>query len=102
MARARTPSNGRSDRLEEALTAMLQGQALQQQQLSALALRQAETDARFAENERHLAETERRIDATLAEHGRILNDIGRLLEEHGKMIVALTDAVRERIGFRPT
>ena len=86
MARAR---NGRVDRLEEALTNMLQGQAALQQQLSALASRHADADERFA-----------RIETILHEHSRMIQDLNRILEEHGRILAALPDAVRERMGFK--
>ncbi len=84
MVRERKQGNGRVDRLEEALTSMLQGQAMLQQQLSALAARQADADARFG-----------RIEG-------ILQDVARVLEEHGRILAALPDAVRERMGFKPS
>jgi hypothetical protein len=72
MARAKTQGNGHVDRFEIALTNMLQGQALLQQQLSALATRQADTDSRIAETERRIDERFNSIETILLEQGRIL------------------------------
>jgi hypothetical protein len=88
MARARNQGNGHPTALETALTSMLQGQALLQQQLSALALRQADTDARSADYERRIEERFQRIETILLDHSRILAE--------------LPEAVRERMGFRPS
>ena len=90
MVRERKQGNGRVDRLEEALTSMLQGQAMLQQQLSALATWQAQADARFA-----------RIEGILQEVTRVLHEHSRILEEHSRILAALPDAVRERMGFKP-
>jgi len=89
------------NRLEEAMTNMLQGQAMLQQQLSALATRQADTDARMADYERRIEERFQRIEAILLDHSRILKDHSRILEDHGRILAALPDAVRERMGFKP-
>ena len=53
-----------------------------------------------AESGRHLAEIER---ATAERFGRIKQDVAnivRILGEHGRMIERLTEAVRDRIGFK--
>lgn len=67
MARAKSQGNGRADRLEDALSHMLQGQALLQQQLAALAVRQADTDSRIAEYERRIDERFKHIETILLE-----------------------------------
>jgi hypothetical protein len=93
---ARTKSgggNGRVDRLEEAMSALGQAQAnlvqahaaLAQQQTIFLA-RMAEIDALMAETNRLNAERFGRIEALLLEHSRILR--------------ALPDAIRDKIGFK--
>jgi hypothetical protein len=94
VARAKSQENGRVDRLEEALTTMLHGQALLQQQLASLAARQADTDSRIADLERSNGERFQRIEAILLDHSRIL-------EDHSRILAALPDAVRERMGFKP-
>jgi hypothetical protein len=85
MARARQSRNGR---LEDALATLLQTQASMQQTQVAffaqMAEMKAESDRRFA-----------RIEAILLEHTRIL-------QEHSRILAALPDAVREKIGFKGT
>jgi hypothetical protein len=77
MARAKSAGNGR---LEEALAILIQNQA------SFLA-RMSDIDARVAEMDRINAERFARIEALLLEHNRILQ--------------ALPDAIRDKIGFKP-
>ncbi len=77
MARSKNARNGR---LEEALATLIQNQA------SFLA-RMSEIDARVAEMDRINSERFARIEALLIEHNRILE--------------ALPDAIREKIGFKP-
>jgi hypothetical protein len=77
MARAKSPGNGR---LEEALATLIQNQA-------AFVARMSEIDARVAEMDRLNAERFKRIEALLLEHNRILQ--------------ALPDAIRDKIGFKP-
>ena len=79
MARARDQRNGR---LEEAMATLLQNQsALVQNHISFLAWR-SEIEQRFA-----------RIEAILLEHSRIL-------AEHTRLLQALPETIRERIGFK--
>jgi hypothetical protein len=90
MARARQSRNGR---LEDALATVLQTQATMQQNVSALqqtltafltqmAELKADSDRRFA-----------RIESILLDHTRIL-------QEHGRILAALPEAIREKIGFK--
>ncbi len=81
-------------RLEEAITSLVQAQAALVQAQAVLAQNQAaflaqarETDVRIAEMERTNSERVARIEA--------------LLLEHNRMLLALPDAVREKIGFKP-
>ena len=97
MARAKNAGNGR---LEEALANLIQSQAaltqsqatLMQNQATltqtqaAFVARMSEIDARVAEMDRLNAERFARIEALLLEHNRILQ--------------ALPDAIREKIGFK--
>jgi hypothetical protein len=83
MARARQQGNGR---LEEAIAILIQNQAQ-------FLARVAEIDARIAETNRVNAERFARIEAILMEHTRILND-------HGRILRALPDAIRKKIGFK--
>ncbi len=91
MARAKAHTNGR---LEEALTTLLQNQATLVQTQASFVAQSAETNRQLAETKRELAELERvaterfaRIEAILLEHNRILQ--------------ALPDTIRDKIGFKP-
>ncbi|MCI0376716.1 MAG: hypothetical protein L0215_03845 [Gemmataceae bacterium] len=83
MARAKSGGNGR---LEEALATLIQNQA-------AFVARMAEIDQRVADMDRVNSERFARIEGLLVEHNRILT-------EHTHILQALTDAVREKIGFK--
>jgi hypothetical protein len=90
MARAKSTGNGR---LEESLAALHHAQATLMQSTATLiqnqaafAARAAEVDARMAEMKRENDERFPRIEALLLEHSRILK--------------ALPDAIREKIGFK--
>ena len=76
MARGKSTGNGR---LEEALATLIQNQA-------AFVTQMLETDRRIAEMERINSERFARIEAILAELTRMMR--------------ALPEAVREKIGFR--
>jgi hypothetical protein len=82
MARTKNAGDGR---LEEALATLIQNQA-------AFVARMSDIDAQMAETNRINAERFARIEALLLEHTRIL-------QEHGRIMQALTDAIREKIGF---
>jgi hypothetical protein len=77
MARAKNTRNGR---LEEALATLIQNQ-------TSFLARMSEIDARVAEMDRVNSERFARIEALLLEHNRILQ--------------ALPDAIRDKIGFKP-
>ena len=81
MVARKTPRN---DRLEEAVALLIQNQA------SFLA-RLSEHEERFA-----------RIENLLLEHSRILFDHGRILAEMHQMLEVLPEAIREKIGFKPS
>jgi hypothetical protein len=83
MARAKNGSNGR---LEEAMTLLIQNQA-------SFVAQRAETNRHMAELDRINSERFRRIEAILLEHSRFLADHARILE-------ALPDAIRDKIGFK--
>jgi hypothetical protein len=83
MARAR--SNGR-DRLEEAIAILIQNQAAFVAQMRETEKRMAETDREIADAERINSERFARIEAILLDHSRILQ--------------ALPDAIRDKIGFK--
>jgi hypothetical protein len=90
MARPKSTNNGR---LEEALATMLQNQVVLVQTQTAFVARISVMDAQRAEMERVNSERFARIEAILLDHSRILTDHNRILE-------ALTDAIRQKIGFK--
>ena len=81
-----TSRNG-SSRLEEALATLIQNQA-------AFVANQRETDRLHAQFERESTARSARIEAQMAEVIRVLN-------EHTRTMERLTEAVRDRIGFKP-
>jgi hypothetical protein len=85
MAKA-APKNGH-DRLEETIAILIQNQA-------AFLARNTEID-------RVNPKTFRRIDADMAAILRVLDQHSRILAEHSRLLEALPDAVRDKIGFRP-
>jgi hypothetical protein len=105
MARMKPQGNGR---LEELMATVLQGQAIMQQTIAAMqqttaaaqqttaAMQQttAAMQAEWREFQRQSAEIQRSIDQRFAR-------IEALLLEHNRMLAALPDAVRDKIGFKP-
>jgi hypothetical protein len=83
MARARDGGNGR---LEEAVAVLIQNQA------SFL--------ARVSEMDRVSAERFGRIEAMLGDHSRVLAEHSRILAEIFRMMQALPETIREKIGFK--
>jgi hypothetical protein len=92
MARQRTSRNGH-DRLEEAMATLIQNQA-------AFVSSLRETDRLHAQYQRETAERFARIEAQMAEIIRVLNEHTRIFSEQGRLIEGLTEAVREKIGFK--
>jgi oligoendopeptidase F len=90
MARARSAGNGR---LEEALQTLIQTQ-------TAFVANAQETDVRIAEMERRIDERFARIDDRFARIEAILLEHSRILQEHTRILQQLTDAIREKIGFK--
>jgi hypothetical protein len=93
MARAKNDGNGRVDRLEEAMSALSLAQANLVQTQAALAQQQTMFLARLAETDRINSERFARIETILMEHTRILN-------EHSRILRALPEAIRDKIGFK--
>jgi hypothetical protein len=85
LARKATARNGR-DRLDEAMATLIQNEAT-------FVSRLADNDRLHIEFERETKEPFARIEAQMAEIIRVLNEHSRILER-------LTDAVREKIGFK--
>jgi len=95
MARARGQGNGKLDKLDEAMAALVQAQAT-------LVQNQAGFQSQISDLQRLNAERFARIEAILLDHSRILAEHTRILAEHGKILQSLPDAVREKISFRPS
>jgi hypothetical protein len=95
MARAKNQHNGRFDTLDEAVRTLVQTQATFVQN-------QAAFQAEMRELERLTAERFARIEAILLDHSRILAEHGRILADHSRILQALPDAIRDKIGFKPT
>jgi hypothetical protein len=92
LARKGPSPNGR-DRLEEAMATLIQTQAAFVAQLAETNRAHAEIERRRLEYEREAAERFARIEVQMAE-------IIRVLGEHGRLIERLTEAIREKIGFK--
>jgi hypothetical protein len=95
MARARSNGNGKLDKLDEAMTSLVQAQALLVQNQAAAQAQIAEAQRRMAEYERERAEYERETVQRFAR-------IEAILLDHSRTLHALPDAVREKIGFMPS
>ena len=99
MARAKSTGNG-SD-LEDAIRALTQAHVTLAHAQATFLAQLAESNERWAENPRRwlavevdMAETKRRTDERFAL-------IESLLLEHNRILQALPDVLREKIGFKP-
>jgi glutamyl/glutaminyl-tRNA synthetase len=99
LPRRPTASNGR-DRLEEAIATLIQNQAAFVASHSEAEQRRLEMERRHLQYERETADSFAQIKTQMAEIIRVLNEHGRILTDHGRLIEHLTDAVREKIGFK--
>lgn len=93
MARTKSQGNGKLDKLDEAMSALVQAQAL-------LVQNQAAFQSELTQVQRVNAERFERLERILLEHSRILAEHSRILAEHSRILQALPDAVRDRIGFK--
>jgi hypothetical protein len=93
MARAKAQANG-NGRLEEAMTNLLQSQALLVQTQAEFVAQKATTDREVAELRREMAELDRASARRFAR-------IEAILMEHSRTLQALPEAIREKIGFKP-
>lgn len=92
MAGRRTATNGR-DRLDDAMATLIQNQAAFVGQLAENERRHLEFERCHLEFERQTTERFSRIETQMAE-------IIRVLTEHTRQLQWLTEAVREKIGFK--
>jgi len=88
-----TSKNGHS-RLEDALATLIQTQATFVQT-------QAEFSARMADYERQHLELGRQMDARVNRIESRMIEVVRILTDHTRQLEKLTDAVRDKIGFKP-
>jgi hypothetical protein len=99
LATKKEHANGHSQ-LETALATLIQNQAAFVAQLSESEQRRLEYERRHQEFELETKERFARIEAQMAEIIRVLNEHGRILTEHSRIMERLTEAIRERIGFK--
>lgn len=104
MAKAKSNGNGR---LEEAIALLLQNQASLlarvsetdremvgiEREMLALRREKIEIDRQIAETRKDIAETNRRNDERFAR-------IEKILLEHSRILQALPDMIRDKIGFK--
>jgi phage-related tail protein len=79
--------------LAQAQAVLVENQAMMNQTQTAFLARLAATDAQIAETNRQIAETNRINSERFAR-------IEAILMEQSRILLALPDAVREKIGFR--
>jgi chromosome segregation ATPase len=99
MAKKETAGNGR---LEEAMAMLIQNQASFLSHMAKTDERMAKTDERMAKTDERMAKTDERraeIDREIAER---FARIEALLLEHNRLLQALPEAVRAKIGFQST
>lgn len=90
MARTKSNGNGRRD---ESITILNQSMASLNQAMATFLVRNAESDARIAKIEAENAKTFAQMDERFAR-------IEAILIEHSRILRALPDAIREKIGFK--
>ena len=90
MSRAKSNGNGRFD---EAMNALVQAQANLVQAQATLALNQATFLGRIAETDARMSEMGRRSDERFAR-------IEAILMDHSRILRALPDVIRDKIGFK--
>jgi len=97
---ARKPRNERRNGLQEALTALINNQALLVASSARMDERFARSDERFARSDERLAQLERRTDERFARIEAELTEIKRILLHHEVVLEALPEAIRQKIGFQ--
>lgn len=97
MARAKNGSNGRP---EESISALSQAQANLVQAQAHLVQVQAACQIQIAESNRHIAEIQRQIAETDRINSERFRRIESILLEHTRILQALPEAVREKMGFK--
>lgn len=100
MADAKNKGNGRIDRLEETMSALALAQASLVQAQANLVARMAETDTHIRDINTRMAETDRQMAETNRLNSERFARIETLLLEHNRILTALPDAIRDKIGFK--
>lgn len=77
------------DRLERAISRVLETQAIMQNQMTKLAERQLDLDKRWFE-----------IKEEQVKHRDELNQVIRILNEHTVLLENLPNAIKDKIGFK--
>jgi hypothetical protein len=103
MARARSGSNGNGklDKLDEAMTSLIQAQAHLVQIQAATQAQIAQSNAQIAATNADIAESRRQQTKYERLAAERFARIESILLEHSRILQALPEAVREKIGFRP-
>jgi hypothetical protein len=97
MAKARESRNGR---LEDAMATALQTQASLQQILASVQQNQASMQQTLTAFLAQMAEMKADSDRRFARIEAILLDHTRILQEHSRILAALPEAIRDKIGFK--
>ena len=99
MAKKSPELNGHS-RLEEAMAMLIQNQAAFLSRASETDRVHAEFERRHLEFERRHFEFERATEERVARIEAQMKEVIRVLSEHSRTIDRLTEAIREKIGFK--
>jgi hypothetical protein len=98
MAREKSQNNGPWDEL---IATILQGQAAMQPTTAAMQQNTAAMQAEWREFVKLHFEMRREMDERFARIDQRLAHIEAILLEHNRILTALPDAVRDKIGFKP-
>ena len=99
MAAKNASSNGHS-RLDEAMALLIHNQAEFVSSMADTNRRHAETERQHLENERRHLEYERASSERFDRIESQMKEIIRVLTDHSRQLERLTEAVRDRIGFK--
>jgi predicted nucleic acid-binding Zn-ribbon protein len=94
MVKKSNPQNGNGNRLDEAMTSLIQAQAQ-------LVASMAEANERHARFEREMLDIQKNTDERFSRIDKQIAEIIRVLAEHGRILERLPEAIRDKIGFKP-
>jgi Cdc6-like AAA superfamily ATPase len=100
LATRKSRSNNGRDRLEDAIATLIQNQAAFLAQTTESERRHVDFERRHNEFERQHHEFERQTAERFARIEAQMAEIVRVLADHGRILERLTEAVREKIGFK--